>query len=508
MKLHSVKIENFRSYKDEIQVTFDNFTAFVGRNDIGKSTVLEALDVFFNDGKGIIKLDKDDINKQAQEQGNEDISITVCFEDLPDTIVIDAAKQTTLKDEYLLNTNRQLEVIKKYPKAGKPRVFVKANHPSDENCCDLLLKKNTELRTIVKENTIQCDNQTINAVMRKAIWDHFGASLNLQETEIDVSKADAKDIWEKLQNYLPMYSLFQSDRENSDGDSEVQDPLKEAVKQILSNENLTNKFDQIAQEVQDQLNEVAKRTLDKLGEMDSEIANSLSPVIPSTDSLKWADVFKNVSIAGDDGIPINKRGSGVKRLILLNFFRAEAERRKTTDNIPSIIYAIEEPETSQHSANQKLLIEALLELSKSDNTQVVITTHSAPLVKNLEFAHLRLVKDEKGTKGIIMVHPNRLPYPSLNEANYLAFSEITEEYHNELYGYIDQSRLLTEFRAGKPEIEYKRDENETWELCKTDFIRHQIHHPENVLNERFTPQELKDSIIMMREFIELKFPQP
>ena len=38
--------------------------------------------------------------------------------------------------------------------------------------------------------------------MRKAIWDHFGASLNLQETEIDVSKADAKDICEKLQNYL------------------------------------------------------------------------------------------------------------------------------------------------------------------------------------------------------------------------------------------------------------------------------------------------------------------
>ena len=75
MKLHSVKIENFRSYKDVIEVTFDNLTAFVGRNDIGKSTVLEALDIFFNDGKGIVKLDKDDINKQAQEQGNEDVSI-------------------------------------------------------------------------------------------------------------------------------------------------------------------------------------------------------------------------------------------------------------------------------------------------------------------------------------------------------------------------------------------------------------------------------------------------
>ena len=60
--------------------------------------------------------------------------------------------------------------------------------------------------------------------------------------------------------------------------------------------------------------------------MDSGIASTLHPVIP-IDKLKWSDVFKNVSISGDEEIPINKRGSGVKRLVLLNFFRAEAERR-------------------------------------------------------------------------------------------------------------------------------------------------------------------------------------
>jgi len=95
------------------------------------------------------------------------------------------------------------------------------------------------------------------------------------------------------------------------------------------------------------LQDVATRTLTKIQEMNPEIANSLNPIIPATDSLKWADVFKNVSITGDEDIPINKRGSGVKRLILLNFFRAEAERRRVQENIPSIIYAIEEPETKK-----------------------------------------------------------------------------------------------------------------------------------------------------------------
>ncbi len=69
-------------------------------------------------------------------------------------------------------------------------------------------------------------------------------------------------------------------------------------------------------------------------EMNPEIANSLNPIIPPSEILKWADVFKNVSITGDENIPINKRGSGVKRLILLNFFRAEAERRKNSRKYP------------------------------------------------------------------------------------------------------------------------------------------------------------------------------
>ena len=46
MKISSVKIKNFRSYKEEIEIKFDDLTVFVGKNDIGKSTVLEALDIF------------------------------------------------------------------------------------------------------------------------------------------------------------------------------------------------------------------------------------------------------------------------------------------------------------------------------------------------------------------------------------------------------------------------------------------------------------------------------
>lgn len=505
MKLHSIKLKNFRSYKDETEIIIDDLTVFVGKNDIGKSTVLEALEIFFNDNKGSVKIEKDDINKTALSEDEKDIYISATFIDLPPSIIIDTTNATTFSDEYLLNSDGNLEIIKKYPNAGAAKVFIKANHPTNINCADLLSKKIADYRKIINQHGIECENQTINAVMRTAIWNHFADDLQLNEVLIDTSKEDAKNIWEKIQTYLPFYTLFQSDRKNSDSDSEVQDPLKEAVKQILAEQEIVSMFENIAQRVSTRLTEVSNSTLDKLREMNPDIANTLNPVIPPVNALKWSDVFKSVSISGDEDIPINKRGSGVKRLILLNFFRAEAERRLRNGNSQSIIYAIEEPETSQHSEHQKLLVKAFVELSQTQNTQVLLTTHSSTVVKGLNFENLRLVsKNADENRCIEPVIPHQLPYPSLNEINYVAFRDLTEEYHNELHGYIEAEEMWNDFKNGKTTIEYKKIRNgiQTQQrIILTEYIRHQIHHPENKSNPKFTFEQLEDSVNQMRDFI-------
>jgi len=313
-------------------------------------------------------------------------------------------------------------------------------------------------------------------------------------------------IWEKLKAYLPIYSLFQSDRNNSDNDEEVQDPLKEAVKQILSEQDILNALGEVADKVKEKLEEVSNRTMAKLREIDATVANELKPNIPSTESLKWADVFKNVSISGDNNIPINKRGSGTKRLILLSFFRGEAERLMNAVQSQGVIYAIEEPETSQHTNNQLKLIKAFKALSSHDNVQVIITTHSPYIVKQLDFSMLKLIKNiDDANKSVVDVVPAALQYPSLNEVNYLAFGEIAEEYHNELYGYLDENGQLLAYKTGKPTRAYNklcRDGSiQTQSITLTEYIRHLIHHPENTHNTPFTKDELKSSIEDMRSFI-------
>lgn len=509
MKIVSLKIENFRGYKEEVEVKFDDLTVFVGKNDVGKSTILEALDIFFNDGKGAVKIEKNDVNVENAKIENNETIISVCFSDLPNKIIIDSSVETTLQDEYMLNSEGYLEIVKKYKNGGTAKTFIKAKHPTNPICDELLSAKNSDLKKIIKQENIQCEKQTINSELRKAIWNNFKDNLQLNNKEIDISKEDAKKICDRLVSYMPVYSLFQADRKNSDSDDEVQDPLREAVKQILSEQKLKEKLYEIANEVNQKLKEVSEKTLEKINEMDSTIANSLNPVIPQTENLKWQDVFKSVSITGDNNIPINKRGSGVKRLILLNFFRAEAERRALSGEDNYVIYAIEEPETSQHTENQLILIEALKSLALNKKTQVILTTHSANIVKQMDFENLRLIKNnENNKKEVLNVEPGQLKYPSLNEVNYVAFNEITEEYHDELYSYLEFQDWKDEYANGKSTKLYKK-------ICKdgtikdiqitlTEYIRHQIHHPENNNNVRYTREELKESIELMREFIQNK----
>ena len=103
MKLTKLILSNFRGYKDKTEVDFSDITTFVGKNDSGKSTILEALDIFFNDGKGCIKIDRQDVNTENNKNNEKDIAIEACFTDLPEELIIDSSHKTSLKEEYLLN---------------------------------------------------------------------------------------------------------------------------------------------------------------------------------------------------------------------------------------------------------------------------------------------------------------------------------------------------------------------------------------------------------------------
>lgn len=107
MKLHQLKLKNFRSYQKEVCIDFENLTTFVGKNDAGKSTILEALEIFFNNK--IVACEREDL---SIDHDNENIEITCVFSNFPDSLIIDSSVSTTLKSEFLLNNEGYLEIKK------------------------------------------------------------------------------------------------------------------------------------------------------------------------------------------------------------------------------------------------------------------------------------------------------------------------------------------------------------------------------------------------------------
>ncbi|SFA65502.1 AAA family ATPase [Metapseudomonas otitidis] len=406
MRLKSVKLTHFRGYRSTTVIPIDEaMTGIVGRNDYGKSTILEALAIFFESGD--VKADKSDMNCFSLAEGAEQFEIACEFDGLPEALVLDENAETSLTHEYLLNAEGALEIVKTFKAStGKlERTAIRCEHPNDEVLAGLLSLKMADLRKLGEQQGVaeQVADKRVASQWRQAIRD-AAQPIACKETLLDVSKGlstDSKSIWEKIEAQLPTFALLKADRESSDGDAEAKNPLQQAVKEAQA--ALQDQISALEQQIEASVLDVAARTLDKLREMAPELANELTPRFK--EKPKWSFSF---TLDGENGIPINKRGSGVRRLILLNFFRAEAEKA-VVGSQRNVIYAIEEPETSQHPNYQMMLMKALLELSNQPNRQIIVTTHVPALAGLMPIEGIRYVtKDENGIPTVKMPNDNVL----------------------------------------------------------------------------------------------------
>lgn len=386
LKLRSVTVRNFRGYSEEVRIPIEDLTAFVGRNDSGKSSILDALAIFFE--SPLCKLEPEDSCISASE--DDQIEIGCEFEELPESVVLDKTSATSLADEFLLTDEGTLEIRKSW-KIGatsrtKPRIFVRAVHPTSSPASDLIGLKNSELKRLADDLGTEVDDRRSNPTLRKAIRAACVDDLCLTQRLVELDAEDGKKVWEQIHMLLPTFALFRADRPSTDGDAEVQDPLRVAVDMAVS--ELADELEAIKEAVKVKAIDVALRTMAQLEQLSPDLAETLNPDFSKEPG--WAGLFK-IGLSDDLGVPINKRGSGVRRLVLLSFLRAEAERQREASEGSGVIYAIEEPETAQHPSNQRLVVRALQDLALADETQVLVTTHVPALVAELPTSAIRHV---------------------------------------------------------------------------------------------------------------------
>lgn len=399
MRLVAVALKNFRGYQQEQWVSFSDLTTVVGRNDVGKSTILEALDIFF--GGNVVKPEATDKNVFTRDNY---FQITCKFSELPDKLVLDAQASTNLSSEHLLDADGYLQIQKRWMcTTSKPKeeVWAVCQHPSNDGLNELITLGNTALKRLAKDRLSEKDyvavNKASNPDLRAALW--ATEDLILEKKVVPLGKEDGGKIWSKLAPHLPHFALFQSDRKSTDADDEVQEPMKMAVTAALAEESVKKLLDDVVEAVRAKATDLASRTHEALSEIDPAIAEGLIPEFKN--DPRWSNLF-SVALQGSDGVAINKRGSGVRRLILVSFFKAEAKRMIESNEKPSVIYALEEPETSQHPRNQRILLDSFHTMSEVPGTQVILTSHSPGFVSHLPAESLRYVRKDPSS-GIPIV---------------------------------------------------------------------------------------------------------
>jgi len=129
LKISSLTLKNFRAYSNVFVKFDDNFNVIIGRNDVGKSTILEALEIFFNNET--VKIDIGDHNVHADDP---EMSIQVSFRPEDKQYTIDTVP-TDLHREYLLDANGELSIKKIWDcskdklTAASLKTFIIANYP-------------------------------------------------------------------------------------------------------------------------------------------------------------------------------------------------------------------------------------------------------------------------------------------------------------------------------------------------------------------------------------------
>lgn len=407
MKLDSVRIQNFRIFKDET-VYFDDYNCFVGPNGAGQSTVMNALNVFFRqyrDSKtDLSKLSADDFHHKNTK---EPISITVTFTDLSEQAKRDLADYVrqdklvvTAQAQYDEGTERAevkqfgnrlgMVEFKVWFEAEKAKISAKElkeifaslrdnwpDIPSASSKADMALALNTFETTnagscslIPSEDQFYGVSKGVNRLAPHLQWVFVSASKDFSE-EAEESKNSA--LGQLLARAIRAKVNF-------------------SQKVMLLRDDLRQSYQTMLEEEQGVLSSISDSLETKLKLWANPSATAKVRWKNEADkSIKIEEPFAHIQI-GENGFEseLSRFGHGMQRSYLLTLLQELAD--VDDGNVPTLVMAIEEPELYQHPPQARYLSEVLQDLAK-ENSQIIVCSHSPFFIPSDDFHTVRMVRE-------------------------------------------------------------------------------------------------------------------
>lgn len=218
-------------------------------------------------------------------------------------------------------------------------------------------------------------------------------------------------------------------------------------------------------------------------------------------------------------IPLDSLSTGEKQIV----FRG-AYLLKNSHNMNGGVVLIDEPELSMHPKWQEKILQyyrSLFTTNGSQSAQMIIATHSEYILRSAlenpdDILIITLNQSENGIKRKKITAPTVLPSITSAETNYLAFRIISNDYHIELYGYLQNKLQMNTVKncdsyiatcAPYDSRKHARPSSHTVNGHTTQYqtlptyIRNAIDHPAS--GNTFTAEDLKCSIELLIELCQL-----
>lgn len=470
MKIARISVRNYRSLKD-VDIEVDDYSALVGANGAGKSSVLYALDWFFN----ARSLQPTDVHGYVEGQTvDEDcfVEVTVTFRDL-------SAKDRERLQQYgrgatatFRRTWRRNEgdkvvgnalqgpgfaAIRTMKLVGEFRPAYKTLR---ETLADLPDLGPSPARDSVLAALSAWEEDPDHASLLEAVPDSdanhmFGINgtnvikecvrlvLIPAATDISAQVGDSSGRGSALNGLIGVVMAEAGARATAEWLSE--------------NESIIADLQQrVRESVQSSTVVQAERVNARLASLIPNAELKLTPSMPDWNPKTTTSVTTDITI---DGVTndIARQGHGVQRAVMISMFEAlvpdhalalsahqpldgekpeaaEARLEEELSRLPSLIIGIEEPEIYQHPIRARTFARTLTELSTQTNAQVIVATHSPYFVRPDQFSSLRRFTLSAGETRVASTSPDLIAASTEIDA-----SKITK---------IVDKRVPTEFSEG------------------------------------------------------------
>lgn len=404
MLISSVTVRGYRSHA-ESTLKIDDYTVLLGSNGCGKSSVLYALDWFVNDRR----LDPKDLftlpGAQAPEVDNVQVEVT--FEAF-------TARDRRLLREYGRKQSVTFRKTWTVSDSGNETKFVGDSLQGPGFAAVRAIKSVTEKRAAY--NQLRDQLTTLPALERLAKsdeierllaeWEDSPENVSLLET---IDDSDAKHMFgfngnNVLRDCVQLVLIPAGNDLTSDiGEMGKGSVLSQLIGSFLTEagqsardewieqneESIANLNESVVDSINTGTEHATSRVNKSLAELVPGATVTFTPKVEPFSPRIETTVQTTVEIDGSS-VDVSRQGHGVQRAVMMSILQAMAgEGGADSEEHPTLILCIEEPEVYQHPTRARAFATSLTAIAAQKGRQVLLASHSPYFVRPEQFSSLR-----------------------------------------------------------------------------------------------------------------------